>query len=179
MNDFGMDDLAFLQLNSDRLTLVPISLKYKEEIFQEFTAEVTRFMYPQPARAIQDTEKYIQSMIRGLENGTDVTWVMLKKADQEFLGVCALHRVNTDTPEFGIWIKIAAHGQGFGREAIACLKVWADENLHYHYLTYSVDYRNLPSRKIPESLGGQMARSFQLMSLGGQLLDLIEYRIYP
>ena len=184
-----MDDLAFLQITSDRLILTPISLAYAADILQEFTPEVTRFMYPQPAKDLQETEKFIRSAIRGLEKGIDLTWVILKRPDlqpsdlqrpdREFLGLCALHRANTDTPEFGIWTKVAAHGNGFGREAIAALKGWIDENLQYDYLMYSVDYRNLPSCKIPESLGGQMARSFQLMSLGGELLDLIEYRIYP
>ncbi|MBD3884336.1 GNAT family N-acetyltransferase [Phormidium tenue FACHB-886] len=179
MNDFGIDDLAFLRLDGDRLILSPLSLEYKDIIFQEFTDEVTRFMYPKPAETIQETEKFIRSAIRSLESGIDLTWVILKKPNREFLGLCALHRTNTNTPEFGIWIKVAAHGQGLGREAIAYLKEWANEYLQYDYLIYSADYRNISSRKIPESLGGQMARSFQLMSLGGQLLDLIEYRIYP
>jgi [ribosomal protein S5]-alanine N-acetyltransferase len=178
-----MDDFAFLQITSDRLILAPLSLAYAAAIFQEFTPEVTRFMYPKPAKDLQETEKFVRSAIRGIEKGIDLTWVILKKpdksADREFLGLCALHRANTDTPEFGIWTKVAAQGNGFGREAIAALKGWIDENLQYDYLMYSVDYRNLPSRKIPESLGGQMGRSFQLMSLEGKLLDLIEYRIYP
>jgi [ribosomal protein S5]-alanine N-acetyltransferase len=183
-----MNDLAFLQIHSDRLILAPISLAYAEEIWREFTPEVTRFMYPKPTKDLQEAEKFVRSAIRGIEKGIDLTWVILKQSDLkqpdreflgEFLGLCALHRANTDTPEFGIWTKVAARGNGFGREAIAALKGWVDENLQYDYLMYSVDYRNLPSRKIPESLGGQMGRSFQLMSLGGELLDLIEYRIYP
>ena len=179
VNRFETDDLAFLRINSDRLLLTPISLSYTEEILREFTPEVTRFMYPAPAKNLPETEKFVRSAIRGLENGIDLTWVILKQPDREFLGLCALHRANTDTPEFGIWTKVSAQGNGFGREAIALLKGWVDENLQYDYLMYSVDYRNVPSRRIPESLGGQMGRSFQLMSLSGELLDLIEYRIYP
>jgi [ribosomal protein S5]-alanine N-acetyltransferase len=171
--------LNLFQIESTRLVLVPLSWQYKDVIFREFTSEITRFMYPKPTETLDETEKFVKTALLHLERGVDLTWTILKKPNLEFVGLCALHRVNTETPEFGIWIKKAAQGQKLGKEAIHAAKDWADETLQYQYLAYSVDRRNLASRKIPESLGGQIVREYQLMSLSGNLLELLEYRIYP
>lgn len=172
-----MEDLNPLQLESERLILKTISLEYKWEIFAEFTSDITTYMFPKPAENLKETECFIKNVIRHWENGIDLTLVILKKVDLEFLGICSLHRLCSDTPEFGIWLKKSAHGHRFGREAIHCLKSWAEDNLDCDYFTYTVDKQNIPSRKIPESLGGRVVRSFQQMNLSGTLLDLLVYRI--
>lgn len=74
--------------------------------------------------------------------------------------------------------KKKAQGNGFGREAIHLLKNWADRNLQYEYLLYSADRRNNPSQKIAESLGGKVFREYQITNKSGNILDLLEYRIY-
>ncbi len=168
----------FGELRSDRLLLRPISLEYTDSIFQEFTPEVTRYMYPKPAETIHDTMRFIRDSIRQWEQGTDLTLVILETNSQEFLGVCAIHRIHTETPELGIWTRKSAWGKGVGREAIHCLKQWVDEHLDYTYLSYPVAKQNTASCKIPESLGGQVVREFQQMNLSGNLLDEVEYRIY-
>jgi ribosomal-protein-alanine N-acetyltransferase len=173
-----MNTLEPVSLESARLMLAPIAFNYTDVIFQEFTAEITRFMHPKPATAIGETTQFIRDAIQRIRNGTDLTCVILKKDNAEFLGVCGIHQIHTETPELGIWTKKSAHGCGYGREAIHCLKAWADENLEYEYLSYPVDKRNLPSRKIPESLGGKVYREYEQMNLSSQLLDLVEYRIY-
>ncbi|GAB4367400.1 MAG: hypothetical protein Kow00121_05690 [Elainellaceae cyanobacterium] len=172
-----MQDLAQLRLKSKRLILRAISLDDVSEIFQEFTTEIAAYMYPKPAQQIQDTERYVRNAIYQLQNGVDLTLVILKQETLEFLGVCALLGINLETPAFGIWLKKAAHRQGFGKEAIHCLKAWADQNLEYDYLLYPVAKQNLPSRKIPISLGGYVIREFQQINLSGTLLEQVEYRI--
>lgn len=173
-----METLETVRLESTRLILKPISLEYKEEIFQEFTGEITTFMYPKAAVNVKETENVLSDMIRKRENKTDLTLVILKKETLEFLGMCSIHNIYTNTPELGIWTKKSAHGNGFGREAIHLLKDWVDKNLEYEYLSYPVDKRNIASRQIPESLGGQVFREFQQTNSSGNLLDEVEYRIY-
>ncbi|MEH1915888.1 GNAT family N-acetyltransferase [Nostoc sp.] len=117
-------------------------------------------------------------MILQRENHTDLVLVILKKDGLEFLGICEVGGIDTQTPELGIWLKKSAHGHGFGREAINALKDWVDKNLQYNYLSYPVDKRNIPSRKIAESLEGKVFREFQQINKSGDLLDEVEYRIY-
>ncbi|MBW4635797.1 MAG: GNAT family N-acetyltransferase, partial [Iphinoe sp. HA4291-MV1] len=155
-----------------------ISLEYTEDVFREFTSEITTFMYPKPADNISETEKVIKDMIQQRENKTDLVLVILKKDTFEFLGICEVGAIDTETPELGIWRKKSAHGKGFGREAIYALKDWVDKNLEYKYLSYPVEKRNIPSRKIASSLGGKVFREFQQTNKSGNLLDEVEYRIY-
>lgn len=173
-----MIDFTTLSLESDRLRLQSISLDYKQDIFLEFTTEITEYMFPKPAETIQETDRFIRNAIQQCKRGTDLTFVILKRENLEFLGVCGIHRIHTDTPEIGIWTKKLAHGYGYGREAVHCLRDWLSQNLEYEYLVYTVDKHNILSRKIPESLGGKAVREFQKLSLSTKMLNLIEYRIY-
>ncbi|HEY9803666.1 MAG TPA: GNAT family N-acetyltransferase [Leptolyngbyaceae cyanobacterium] len=173
-----MENLEKLSLESKRLILQPILLEYTKDVFREFTTEITTFMYPKPAFSLGETEKIIKDMILQRENHTNLVLVILKKDSLEFLGICEVGAINTDTPELGIWLKKSAHGHGFGREAVYVLKNWVDKNLEYNYLSYPVDKRNIPSRKIAESIGGKVFREFQQINKSGYLLDEVEYRIY-
>lgn len=173
-----MQDLTRFCLDSDRLRLQSISLDYAQDICTEFTAEITEFMFPQPINTVRDAERFINDAEQRSKRGISLTAVILKPPTLEFLGVCGIHRLHTETPEIDIWLKKSAHGHGYGREAVHCLKNWLDRTLDYEYLVYTVDRQNIPSRKIPESLGGKVVRGYEKLSLSGRLLDLIEYRIY-
>lgn len=173
-------DCTNVEVGTDRLLLLPISEKYAEEIFRGFTAEVTRYMFPKSPNRIEETHEFINRSLKGMRRGEDLQFTITAKESGEFLGCCGLHgHDNPKTPELGIWLKIAAHGSGLGKESIVALKQWADENLVYDYLTYPVDRDNVPSRKIPEALGGEIFEESHCMSQDGRMLDIVVYRIYP
>ena len=52
--------LPFDKLQTKRLTLVPSSMEYCDDIYREFTSEVARYMIPQPSEDKQDTVKFLQ-----------------------------------------------------------------------------------------------------------------------
>ncbi len=64
-------------------------------------------------------------------------------------------------------------------EAVAALVDWARQNLRARYLLYAVDKRNVPSRKVAESLGGVVEAEYEVTNASGKILELVEYRIYP
>jgi [ribosomal protein S5]-alanine N-acetyltransferase len=173
-----MDDLTNLQLTSQRLVLLPISLVYAGVIFQEFTADITRYLMPKVATHISETTAFIRSAMSNHPQGKDLTLVILKSPTREFLGLCGVTNLDTPTPELGIWLKKSAHGHQFGREAIHLLKGWIDRTCSYDCLIYPVDRRNIASRKIAESLGGQVYREYQQTNLSGDTLEVMEYRIW-
>lgn len=169
-----------VEITADRILLRPISDRYAWQIFDNFTAEVTRYMVPQPSDRMEDTLKFIKNSLEGMERGENLQFVILDKKSSEFLGCCGLHgHGNPTTPELGVWLKIAAHGSGCGREAIAALVQWAEQHLRYEYLTYPVDRGNIPSRKIPEALGGEIFEEALCPRQDGRFLDIVIYRIYP
>lgn len=162
---------------TDRLDIRLVSETYREQIFQEFSSDVTKYMYPAPAKSISDTDEFIATAQEELINGTDINVVILHKDTKDFLGGGGLHKINIKTPEFGIWIKKSAHGNGYGREAITALKSWADQHLRAEYYVYPADKRNISSRKIAESLGGVIVKEFSETNMSGNILDEVEYHI--
>lgn len=166
-----------IEIETDRLILVPISREYASDMFREFTKEITTFMYPKSPEKIEETHQFIDESMAKDNNGEQLQMTVLKKDTREYLGNAGLHDIKTRTPELGIWLKRSAHGNGFGREAIAGLENWAQKNLDFDYIKYPVDKRNIASRKIPESLGGIPGKELKQINLSGNELDEIEYRI--
>ena len=170
-------NLLNVEIISDRLLLKPISMEYIEEIFSEFTEEITLYTYPRAAKVISETELFINQSLEELENGISLQLVVLAKDSLEFLGCASLHNL-AKKPQLGIWLKKAAHGNKYGLETITAIKDWADENLDYEYLLYPVDKANIASRKIAEALGGKVWQEYEKTNLSGNVLNTLEYRIY-
>ena len=157
-------NLAEVTITTERLKLVPISRKYVDAIFKEFTPEVTTYMFPKPAESVNDTLEFIELSEKQRETGEAFNVSILDAQTGELLGGGGITRMNTKTPEFGIWIKKGAHGHKYGREAVKGLRDWAEKHLTYDHFVYPVDKRNIASRKIAESLGGVVKAFFIVRS---------------
>jgi len=166
------------RLEGARIALVPMSREFAQEIFQEFTPAVAAWMFPPSPRQIEETYQFIDRALQQWRAGTDLTFAIVDKTTGEFLGSCGLHGGgNPRRPEFGIWLKVAAHGRALGREAIATLHAWSSEQLAVDAFIYPVDRRNLSSRKIAEHLGGVSVSERQVRSLNGIDLELVVYSL--
>ncbi|MGV8146766.1 MAG: GNAT family N-acetyltransferase [Alkaliphilus sp.] len=163
---------------SERLKQIPICENFIGDIFENFTSEVTKYMYPQPSDNINNIVDFVRSSMEGVENGTNLQMVVLDKETNEFLGCSGLHHIDRDNPELGIWIKKLAHNKSYGYEAVAAIIEWAKENIKYEYLKYPVDRRNYASKRIPENYGGKIAKKYKLNNTVGKELDIVEYWIY-
>lgn len=173
-----MESLLNIKIETDRLLLLPINMKYKKDIFEELTYEITRYMNPRPAKYISETENFIDRSIKGLKKGNNLQLIVLEKSTQDFLGCIGLHHLDRKNPELGIWLKKSAHGHKYGQEAMQALKRWADRNLEYEYLLYPVADENIASIKIPQMLGGKLFREYDDQGKGGNKYHCLEYRIY-
>ena len=172
-------DTSNITIETKNLCLKGITFEYKNDIFREFTSEITTHMYPKPADKIEETEEFIETSIKENKEGSNFQIVILDKKSKDFLGCGGVHNIDRKTPELGIWIKKSAHGNGYGKEAIIALKKWADENLDYEYLLYPVVDENYPSRRIPEFFGAEVAREYDEKNMSGKTQHILEYRIYP
>jgi ribosomal-protein-alanine N-acetyltransferase len=171
-------ELNKVEIKTDNLILTPITEKHAQSIFEEFTDDITRYMYPKPSESIDGVKNFISSSLQGLEDGTNLQLVILKKATLEFLGCAGLHNVGRRDPELGLWIKKSAHGNSFGLEAITGIIKWARANIVFEYLKYPVDKRNIASRRIPERNDGIIRNEYKQLNEKGFELDEVEYWIY-
>lgn len=171
-------DLLALNIEGVRLRLVAVSENFEADIFKEFTSEITRYMFPPSAKDISETRHFIAESKRSMRIGKNLQFAVIAKSGEEFLGCCGLHgKDKTRTPELGIWIKKSAHGKGYGREAIHTLVSWSWNNIDLDYFTYPVDRKNIASRKIPESLGGEVIQEVKIETPTGKILDEVVYKI--
>lgn len=167
-----------VKIEGERILLSPISAKYREYIFQEFTDEITRLMFPATPNEIGEIDSFVELSIDGMKNKTDLVLVITNIENDEFLGVCGLHgSKQPNEPELGIWLKKSAQSKHIGREAIKYLVIWVKENIAFNYLVYPVDKENIPSRKIAEFLGGKIFREEKKESMSGTVLNEVAYRI--
>jgi [ribosomal protein S5]-alanine N-acetyltransferase len=171
-------DLLSLTIKGDRIRLVTISDEFEQNIFQEFTDEITTYMFPSPAKDIEETRSFIAKSRDAIAAGNNLQFAILSQTTKEFLGCCGLHgEEKIRTPELGIWLKKSAHGNGYGREAIHTLVDWSRKNIDIDYFIYPVDRRNLKSCKIPKSLGGKIINEFATETTTGKFLDIVVYKI--
>lgn len=169
--------LLGVAIESDRLLQVAIRHDFDDDIFREFTPAVATYMYPAPTGDIADTRAFVGSSLEGLRSGDQLQLVIVDKESGEFIGCSGLHGLRSPDPELGVWTKASAHGHGYGREAVAAIVAWARGNVAFERLAYPVDRRNAPSRRIPESLGGVVAREYRQLNQAGFELDEVEYWI--
>ncbi len=140
------------QIETDRLILDKITLTYAQDIFTEFDEEITKYMFPIPAKDISETIHFINHSIEKDLAWKNIQLIILDKKTKEFIGCVWLHAVETDIPEIWIWVKKSTHGKKYGFEAVEWLKKRADVNIIFDYLVYPVDQRNISSCKIPQRL---------------------------
>lgn len=173
----GLEDLVNLSLCSERLSLVATSENYCQEIFDNFTEKVAAYMVPRPHLDIEETRSFVRDCQTVMLGETCYESVILHKVSGEFLGLCGMHRVNSRTPEIGIWLKEGAWGHSYGLEAVGILLEWARQTISFDYVVYPVDERNLPSRRIAAHYGGRICRIYNCLSESGFELHVYEYHI--
>ena len=171
-------NLLNTRIEARRVFLLPVSRDHAEEIFRSFTPQITRYMNPRPAQAIDETLEFIDESRKEIADGTNLPLSVICKQTGAFVGCAGLHDIGANDRELGIWIKQASQGHGYGHEAITAVIEWARSNLQFEYLRYPVDKRNLPSRKIAERNGGVIRKEYRKMSQSGFELDEVEYWIY-
>ncbi len=170
-------DMMKIEIINENIKLRPIIIEDKDDIFREFNADIVKYMYPPVPEDIEETIDFIESSIATMEAGLNIQLSIVDNDTGEFLGCAGLHRIDKKIPEFGIWLKKGAHGKNIGRKSIKMLYDFACENLDHEYYKYPVDKRNTASRKIPESLGGEIFKYEIHERPSGEPLDVVEYHI--
>lgn len=170
-------DLSSVNLPSQRLLLKSFSPEDAVEVFGAVSPTITRFMGFEPSPSLEAFEQVWKNWLPLMRSGTDAHFVVRANAGLEFLGVAGLHDIEDAEPKIGIWIKEAAHGSGFGREAVAAVVSFATKELGKKSVLYPVVEKNYPSRRLAESLSGILVGSRLLRKAGGVEHPEVIYRI--
>ena len=148
-----------IQIDSPRLLIKPFTANDADATFACITPSLTRHMAWEPPASRHEFDDVWQSWIPSIDDGSDYVFAIRQRADGSFLGLAGLHRVSTESPELGIWIREDRHRNGFGREAVTLVAHWATRTIGCASFSYPVAEENSPSRRIAESLGGVIVES--------------------
>jgi RimJ/RimL family protein N-acetyltransferase len=151
--------LPDILLASERLDLRPFGQEDASETFVAITPGLTRFMNWEPPATSQAFAEVWRAWLPAIAAETDLHFVIRLRSSDEFLGLAGLHGIDHSTPELGIWIKEAAQGHGYGREAVATVIAWASPRFDIDHFVWPVAEANFPSRRLAEALGGTIVGS--------------------
>ena len=171
--------LQNIVLISARLILRSFTEHDAGESFACATPTLTRFLGWDPSPSLAAFALIWREWLPKMAAGTDLMLAVRVKSTGEFLGMAGLHGIGGAEPAIGIWIKEAAHGVGYGREAVATTIAWACRSIGATAFTYPVAVENLPSRRLAESIGGKITGTRKLRKPSGVALDEVVYRIVP
>lgn len=174
-----------ITLQTQSLTLEILSMKYIQEIFKEFTDEVTKTLRASTPKAIEEEEERVRRSAEKFKQGTDVNFNVSDK-EGKFIWCCGIMHLNTKTPEVGLRLKQSARGKGYGKEMIGALIKRLQEYKDFDYIIYRAKVDNIATRKIAEHFWGIL----QVDEQGKEKIfieekfdksssfDAVEYRIY-
>jgi RimJ/RimL family protein N-acetyltransferase len=169
-------DLRATALTSRRLELKSFLPADAPDSFAVTTPTLTRYMGWHPCASLEAFAHVWREWLQQMKAGTDVYLVIRLKVTGNFLGMAGLHGIGP-APTIGIWIKEAAHGLGYGREAVAAAIGWASALIGADDFAYPVAALNLPSRRLAESLGGAITGTRQMRKQDGAMFEEVIYRI--
>lgn len=170
-------DLRNTTLSSTRLRMKAFEPDDAADVYAAVTPGVTRFMRIDPSPSLDAFCDVWSAWIPAMASGTDLFLVVRLALTGEFLGVAGLHGIGDQEAEAGIWIKEASHGFGYGREAVSTLVGWAAGATGVQRIIYPVVEYNYPSRRVAESLHGEITERRRLKKTDGLDHPIVVYRI--
>lgn len=147
-----------LTLQTQRLTLKPISVDELEEVFESVRdPEISKYMSWDPHNSIDQTKSFIERLRQEMEAGKTYTWsIFLEGA---FCGIVSLlaitrqHRALTyDRAELAYWVSRKYQRMGIMTEACQQVIGFAFGQMNLHRLTVSHVSENDASQNLIKKL---------------------------
>ena len=146
----------FPELESDRLKFRQITLQDSEILFAIRTNNnVMRFMDTEGMKSISESENLITSIADSFRAGSSISWGIVEKSTDIFIGYFGFWRIDTKhcRGEIGYALHPDYWGKGYMQETATKLIEFGFKKLHLHSIEANVNPDNLPSIKLLEKIG--------------------------
>ena len=134
-------------IKSERIDIVPFEMKYLNNYFSGFNAEITKFQWPDPFESIEATRTILQEFLNEMEREETLFFSILSK-NGDFLGSVEVHGLSEDCPELGIWIMEPEQNKGYAYEALSAVLAYVHSKYDKAEFYYETDIRNTGSIKL-------------------------------
>ena len=121
-------------------------------------AELSRwFDWCTPEYSIQDAEGWLQSHPGAWEDGEIYGFAIVDPDSRQFLGGCALNRIQWDnkTANLGYWVRTDRNGQGIASDAALAVARFGIERLSLRRVEIITAVQNSGSRRVAEKTGAK------------------------
>lgn len=133
----------------DRINIAPFDIKYLEDYYSGFNAEITKFQWPDPFDSIDEAKSTLQEFLDDMDSEEALICSILSKQD-DFIGSVEIHGLSEECPELGIWIIDSEHGKGYAYEALNAFLDYVRAKYQKLSFYYEADIRNEGSLKLLE-----------------------------
>lgn len=134
-------------IKTERINITPFEMKYLNNYFNGFDAEVTKFQWPDPFESIEDARSKLNEFMNEMDRGETLIFSILSK-NGEFLGSVEVHGLTEDCPELGIWILTSEQKKGYAYEALNSVLKYLHAKYNKSTFYYEADIRNIGSLKL-------------------------------
>ena len=159
-----------------RLILDIIQASDSDCLFNEYSEEIAEYMYHPAFKNREQANELVINRINENKLQKNAHFVIRNK-DSEFIGCLGLIGIDTNKPQIYLWIKKSAQGIGYASELVEKI-VSLGSVLKWEYINYPACINNKSSLKIPLQLGAKLSAVYDLNTLGGNKLEINEYRFY-
>ena len=134
-------------ITSERIDIVPFEMKYLDDYYSGFNAEITKFQWPDPFESIEDARSMLQEFLNEMDREETLLFSVLSKNDT-FLGSVEVHGLIEDCPELGVWIIESEQNKGYAYEALDAVLDYVCAKYDKTAFFYEADIRNTGSTKL-------------------------------
>ena len=139
-------------IKSERIIMEPFDMKYLQDYFLGFDADITRYQWPDPFDTIEDARNVLQGFLDEMSKGETLFFSILSE-DGRFLGSVEVHGLTGDCPELGIWIRASEQHKGYAYEALRAVLDFVCTEYGRTEFFYEADIRNEASTRLLHRFG--------------------------
>ena len=146
----------FPDLRTPRLLLRRLCMEDAGDIFAYASdPPITRFVFWEPHRTLDDTRQYLQRTLRGYADGNPPAWGIQHLGDGAIIGSCAFHEVSAmhARGEIGYALARKYWGQGLITEAVRAMIDYGFNTLGLNRIEARCDIENAASARVMEKSG--------------------------
>ena len=134
-------------IKTERTNIIPFDMKFLEEYFKGFDAEITKYQWPDPFDNRDTARDVLQGFIDEMNSGASIFCSILSNGGR-FIGGVEVHGLDGDCPELGIWIVPSEQKKGYAYEVLDAVLEYVVENNDKKEFFYEADVRNSASTKL-------------------------------
>jgi len=163
-------------IQTSRLIIEPFDMKYLDDYYAEFNAEITRYQYPDPFSSKEDAKESLQHFVDLMNQGKMLFLSVLTK-DKRFIGGVEVHGLREEEPELGVWIIKDFQRKGYAFEALSNVMEYVNHTFQKEWYIYEADIRNESSMKLVEKFENHKEGLYEFTTKTGKELKLQTFLI--